>query len=158
MNKLIINKNDIDVSVFNINMEYIIKNYDAHSSTDGRFILDRKVEMFSRDDGTNFKCTTQLYFRKIADDAGGASMAKANESASQSKTSKSLSSGKVDYAKAAETIVKNASDLFKSIKSDGFNIKSLKKASSNIKNIESAYKSMKSAHEEYRMLRARRRK
>ena len=146
MNKLIINKNDIDVSVFNINMEYIIKNYDAHSSTDGRFILDRKVEMFSRDDGTNFKCTTQLYFRKIADDAGGASMAKANESASQSKTSKSLSSGKVDYAKAAETIVKNASDLFKSIKSDGFNIKSLKKASSNIKNIESAYKSMKSAH------------
>lgn len=145
MNRLIINKNDIDVSVFNINMEYIIKNYDAHSSTDGRFILDRKVEMFARDDVTNFKCTTQLYFRKIADDKGGSTVAKSNESI-KSATSKSLSSGKVNYAKAAETIVKNASDLFKSIKRDGFNIKSLKKASSNIKNIESAYKSMKSAH------------
>ena len=110
-------------------------NYDAHSDTDGRFLLDRKVEMFARED-ENFKCTTQLSFRKIADDAGGASMAKSND----------IITGNANYAQAAETIVKNATELFKSIKENGFDLKSIKKASTQIKNIEDAYKSMNSSH------------
>lgn len=135
MYNFIVSKDNIDVSVFNINMEYIIKNYDAHSDTDGRFLLDRKVEMFARED-ENFKCTTQLSFRKIADDAGGASMAKSND----------IITGNANYAQAAETIVKNATDLFKSIKENGFDLKSITKASIQIKNIEDAYKSMSSSH------------
>lgn len=68
VNTFILNKNDLDVSVFNINMRYIIKNFDTHSDKDGAFILDRKVEIFMRSDD-KFICNCRLHFRKLTDDA-----------------------------------------------------------------------------------------
>jgi hypothetical protein len=68
VNTFILNKNDLDVSVFNINMRYIIKNFDTHSDKDGGFLLDRKVEIFLREDD-KFICNCQLHFRKLTDDA-----------------------------------------------------------------------------------------
>lgn len=68
VNTFILNKNDLDISVFNINMRYIIKNFDAHSDKDGAFILDRKIEIFMRSDD-KFICNCRLCFRKLIDDA-----------------------------------------------------------------------------------------
>nr|DAE82632.1 MAG TPA: hypothetical protein [Caudoviricetes sp.] len=68
VNTFILNKNDLDVSVLNINMRYIIKNFDTHSDKDGAFILDRKVEIFMRSDD-KFICNCRLHFRKLIDDA-----------------------------------------------------------------------------------------
>lgn len=69
-NKLTLNKNSLDTSVFTINKEYIIKNYEAHSNKDGRFILNRKVDIFLREDD-KFLLNTSLEFDKLADESNG---------------------------------------------------------------------------------------
>jgi len=66
-NKLTINKNGLDLSVFTINKEYIVKNYDAHSNKDGKFLLNRKVEIFIRED-KKFVLNTMLEMHKLADE------------------------------------------------------------------------------------------
>ena len=66
-NKFSLRKQDMDISVFNLNKRYIIRNYDAHSDKDGTFLLTRRMDMFSREDD-KFKCLCQLWFNKIAND------------------------------------------------------------------------------------------
>lgn len=68
LNTFMLNKNDLDVSVFNINKRYIIKNFDAHNDKDGSFLLDRKIELFMRE-GEEFICNCQMQFRLILNDA-----------------------------------------------------------------------------------------
>ena len=58
-------KQDMDVSIFNINKKYIIRNYDAHSEQDGLFLLDRRVDVYVREDD-KFLCTCLLTFSKVA--------------------------------------------------------------------------------------------
>ena len=58
-------KQDMDVSIFNINKKYIIRNYDAHSDQDGLFLLDRRVDVYVREDD-KFLCTCLLTFSKVA--------------------------------------------------------------------------------------------
>jgi len=58
-------KQDMDVSLFNINKKYIIRNYDAHSDQDGLFLLDRRVDVYVREDD-RFLCTCLLTFSKVA--------------------------------------------------------------------------------------------
>ena len=58
-------KQDMDVSIFNINKKYIIRNYDAHSEQDGLFLLDRRVDVYVREDD-RFLCTCLLTFSKVA--------------------------------------------------------------------------------------------
>lgn len=63
-----VNKNDLDSSVFTINKEYIVKNYDAHSDKNGRFLLIRKRELFTRE-GDKFILNTILDFNKIKENS-----------------------------------------------------------------------------------------
>ena len=64
INILDINKYDIDPSVFTPNKKYIVKNYEAHSDKDGTFLLNKKTEVFIRQDDT-FRCVTSLNFNKV---------------------------------------------------------------------------------------------
>ena len=45
-------------------MKYLIKNFDAHSDKDGIFLLDRRMDIFIRQDDT-FNCNCQMRFRLI---------------------------------------------------------------------------------------------
>ena len=62
--KVYINKDGIDTSVLTLNKEYIIKNYDKHSDKDGRFLLNRKLEIFMAEDDS-FALSTSLYFEIV---------------------------------------------------------------------------------------------
>lgn len=66
-NKLTFYKFGLDPSVFTPNKRYVIKNYDAHESKDGIFILKKKIEVYTREDNS-FICNTYLEFVK-ADEA-----------------------------------------------------------------------------------------
>ena len=54
---------------------YLIKNFDARSDKDGTFLLDRRTDIFLREDDKLFTVNNQLYFSKIANDDNGASKA-----------------------------------------------------------------------------------
>ena len=62
-NQLSVNKFGLDPDVFTPNKEYIIKNYNGHDNKDGKFILNKKVLVFVRED-QKFKCNCQLFFSK----------------------------------------------------------------------------------------------
>lgn len=68
INQLSINKNDLDPSIFTPNKKYTIKNYNAHDDKDGVFILNKKTEIFIREDDS-FICNTMLDFAKIGETA-----------------------------------------------------------------------------------------
>lgn len=67
-NKLSLNKYDLDPSVFTPNKRYIVKNYDAHNDKDGVFILNKKTEIYVREDDT-FTCNVMLDLCKVAEDS-----------------------------------------------------------------------------------------
>jgi len=106
-NKLTLNKNDLDTSVFTINKEYVVKNYDAHSNKDGRFLLNRKVEIFLRED-TKFLLNTMLEFDKLADDNIGATKA--------AELGKKIIIDKLNTIPTASQIISNATDIINTIK------------------------------------------
>jgi hypothetical protein len=64
-NTITLYKQDMDVSIFNINKKYIIHNYDGHSDQDGLFLLDKRVYIFTREDD-RFLNTCLLTFSKVA--------------------------------------------------------------------------------------------
>ena len=59
-----INKSGLDVTVLNPNLEYIVRNYDAHSNKDGIVCLKRKLEIYIRQDDT-FVCNCNITLNKI---------------------------------------------------------------------------------------------
>lgn len=67
LNKLTVNKYDLDPSVFTPNKRYTVKNYNGHQDKDGIFILNKKTEAFIREDDTFF-ISVMLEFAKIMDD------------------------------------------------------------------------------------------
>lgn len=67
-NQLSVNKFGIDPDVFTPNKEYVIKNYEAHSNKDGKFVLNKKVVVFSRE-GQDFSANTQLFFSKAIEES-----------------------------------------------------------------------------------------
>lgn len=67
LNQLSINKYDLDPSVFTPNKRYTVKNYNGHQGKDGLFILNRKVEIYLREDDS-FLCNTRLDLAKIKKD------------------------------------------------------------------------------------------
>ena len=69
-NTIVLNKSDIDISTININMKYLIKNFDAHSDKNGIFLLDRRMDIFIRQDDT-FNCNCQMRFRMIPNKSHG---------------------------------------------------------------------------------------
>lgn len=66
LNQVYINKYDLDPSVFTPNKKYTIKNYNGHQNKDGLFLLNRKTEVYIREDDS-FLCNTMLDFGKVAD-------------------------------------------------------------------------------------------
>ncbi len=82
LNTITISKDDLDTSLFNMNMKYIIKNYDAHSDKNGAFILDRKIEMFIREDN-RFLCNLHMQFRMIPSNEAGSTEANAKTKSSE---------------------------------------------------------------------------
>ena len=65
INQLSLNKYDLDPSVFTPNKKYTVKNYDGHQDKDGIFLLNKKTEIFLREDDT-CSCNTMLEFSKLA--------------------------------------------------------------------------------------------
>lgn len=62
---MILNKVDIDVSIFTPNKRYIIKNYDGHKDRDGDFVLTRKRELYYRETEDKFVGNAMLEFDQI---------------------------------------------------------------------------------------------
>lgn len=58
-------KNELDTSVFTMNKEYIINNYEQLRDKNGKFILSRKREIYVRDDH-NYVLTNILTLRRIS--------------------------------------------------------------------------------------------
>ena len=86
VNRLTVNKYDLDPSIFTPNMKYTVQNYDAHANKDGTFILNKKTEIFVRDDGT-FTCNCMLELSKVPDE----STTDKSESAQKSNTNETNS-------------------------------------------------------------------
>lgn len=59
INQLSVNKYDLDPSVFTPNKKYTVRNYHGHTEKDGIFLLNRKTEIYVREDDT-FTCNTML--------------------------------------------------------------------------------------------------
>jgi len=59
-----ITKTELDSSIFTINKEYTINNYDQLKDKTGRFLLSRKREIYTRDDH-NYILTSILSLRKV---------------------------------------------------------------------------------------------
>ena len=70
INQITLNKYDLDPGVFTPNKRYIIKNYDGHSDKDGIFLLQKKTEIFIREDDT-CSCNVVMEFTKVANTAEG---------------------------------------------------------------------------------------
>ena len=62
--RLTLNKNGLDTTVITPNKRYIVHNYDAHSNKDGVFILNRKVDIFTRHGG-KFAVNTRIQLSKV---------------------------------------------------------------------------------------------
>lgn len=62
---VIVNKMDIDGSIFTPNKRYMIKNYDGHKDHDGDFILTRKRELFYFVDDETFFGNVMLEFNQV---------------------------------------------------------------------------------------------
>ena len=61
---LSITKQELDNSLFNINMQYMITNEDDNKKKDGRYLLLGKNEVYSNQ-GTRFVTTTTMQFAKV---------------------------------------------------------------------------------------------
>ena len=100
INKLTVNKYDLDPSVFTPNKKYVVKNYAAHSDKDGIFLLNKKTEIYTRE-ADNFRCITMMNFSKILEVPNNEKAADANKTiANDNKTTKqdwyNNSNGKAD--------------------------------------------------------------
>ena len=100
VNQLSINKYDLDPSVFTPNKKYTIRNYHGHTEKDGIFLLNRKTEIYVREDDT-FTCNTMLDFCRVLSKASAD-----NGSASASNT-QNQENNVTATSKAQETFVKN---------------------------------------------------
>lgn len=65
--QLTLNKYDIDTSILTPNKQYIVNNYDAHKSKNGIFLLQRKIDMFTRSEEDVFTDNVQLEFDRLSD-------------------------------------------------------------------------------------------
>lgn len=63
---VILNKVDIDVSIFTPNKRYVIRNYDGHKDRDGDFILTRKRDLFYFEDEDTFTGNAMLEFEQVS--------------------------------------------------------------------------------------------
>ena len=139
-NRIVLNKLDLDAEVFTPNKEFIIHNYDAHNDKDGFFILQRKVEIYIRED-KEFNCTTMLEFDKVKTEPKDAAE-KAGTTAEQTTKAKMEQSGQKNVS--IDDIIRNGRDIINTVKSNGISIDSIVKVAGNAKQIESSIRKMSS--------------
>ena len=139
-NRIVLNKLDLDAEVFTPNKEFIIHNYDAHNDKDGFFILQRKVEIYIRED-KEFNCTTMLEFDKVKTEPKDAAE-KAGTTAEQTTKAKMEQSGQKNVS--IDDIIRNGRDIINTVKSNGISIDSIVKVAGNTKQIESSIRKMSS--------------
>jgi hypothetical protein len=138
-NRLVVNKNDLDCSVFTINKKYIVKNYDAHSNKDGKFLLSSKAHMFLREDD-KFTMNTMLVFDKVADDVKSGDNAKDAKKTSNATTT--ITDKKFNPL-ASQEFAGAATDLFNTIKKSGINRDTLSTLAKEGKEVAKKYKALK---------------
>ena len=139
-NRIVLNKLDLDAEVFTPNKEFIIHNYDAHCDKDGFFILQRKVEIYIRED-KEFNCTTMLEFDKIKTEPKEVAE-KAGTTAEQTTREKIKQSGQKNVN--IKDIIKNGRDIIDTVKKNGISIDSIVKATKTAKQIEESIRKMNS--------------
>ena len=100
VNQLSINKYDLDPSVFTPNKKYTIRNYHGHTEKDGIFLLNRKTEIYVREDDT-FTCNTMLDFCRVL------SKASADNGSASASNAQNQENNVTATSKAQETFVKN---------------------------------------------------
>ena len=139
-NRIVLNKLDLDAEIFTPNKEYIIHNYDAHGDKDGFFILQRKVEIYIRED-QEFNCTTMLEFDKVKVEPKDVAE-KAGTTAEQTARAKMEQSGQknIDIG----SIIKNGRDIIETVRNNGISIDSIVKATGTAKQIEDSIRKMTS--------------
>ena len=135
VNRFTMNKNDLDTAVFTINKEYIIKNYDARSNLDGRFLLTRKVEAWTKED-EKFLLNTMLSFDKIADESKTSDSKDASTTADQD-TQPS------DMNKDIEDTISTAKEIISGSSKNGLSVDSLLDALEHAEDIQEKYNKMK---------------
>ena len=108
INQLSVNKYDLDPSVFTPNKRYLVKNYDAHNNKDGKFLLNKKTEVYVREDDT-FTCNTMLDLCKVVESSN-------TDKAEDTSTPNTNSSNEEDWKKQSSgTVV----DSTKTVSTDG---------------------------------------
>jgi hypothetical protein len=139
-NRIVLNKLDLDAEIFTPNKEYIIHNYDAHGDKDGFFILQRKVEIYIRED-QEFSCTTMLEFDKVKVEPKDVAE-KAGTTAEQTTRAKMEQNGQknIDIG----SIIKNGRDIIETVRNNGISIDSIVKATGTAKQIEGSIRKMTS--------------
>ena len=137
-NRIVLNKLDLDAEVFTPNKEFIIHNYDAHCDKDGFFILQRKVEIYIRED-KEFNCTTMLEFDKIKTEPKDVAE-KAGTTAEQTTREKIKQNGEKNVN--IKDIIKNGRDIIDTVKKNGISIDSIVKATKTAKQIEESIRKM----------------
>ena len=137
-NRIVLNKLDLDAEVFTPNKEFIIHNYDAHCDKDGFFILQRKVEIYIRED-KEFNCTTMLEFDKIKTEPKDIAE-KAGTTAEQTTKERIKQNGQKNVN--IKDIIKNGRDIIDTVKKNGISIDSIVKATKTAKQIEESIRKM----------------
>lgn len=138
VNRFTLNKNGLDCSIFTINKEYIIKNYQAHSDKDGKFLMTKRIFMWYRE-GDKFNLTSLLEFNKVAADTSSTTTTK-----DATKTSEQSTSG--NSVIDTDSIVANGKDIINTVKSNGLSIDSLKSIVSDAASISKEYQKMNSTN------------
>lgn len=110
-NQLTITKENIDTSVLTLNKKYIINNYSAHSNKNGVFLLQRKVDIFTRHGSDEFWDNVQLEFDRIAEPASVGATENSNSATDASKKEQANINSIIDAADAILRRTKNGVDL-----------------------------------------------
>ena len=137
-NRIVLNKLDLDAEIFTPNKEYIIHNYDAHGDKDGFFILQRKVEIYIRED-KEFNCTTMLEFDKVKTEPKDVAE-KAGTTAEQTARARIEQIGQKNVS--IDDIIRNGRDIINTVKNNGISIDSIVKATGTAKQIEDSIRKM----------------
>lgn len=124
--QLTITKSDIDTSVLTPNKQYIVNNYDAHKNKNGLFLLQRKIDMFSRIGEDTFSDTVQLEFDRLSDitDTGAGETSKTKQDTGKRDLEKIIDSAERIFKRTrngislndAESIVDEAQKIYDEIK------------------------------------------
>lgn len=119
INQLTISKTSLDTTVFTLNKKYIVKNYDAHSTNNGVFLLTKKIDFFIKA-GDRFDISTKLDLIKVGDTSSLSSQSQINN------------------------IINNSQNIINTVSSGNLSVGNIGSVISNAKSIESSYNKMMS--------------